>query len=58
MQRHEQLTRDNAMLGMVVHAETSAQSIGLFIRGTQEGGNFIELLSQYQYESQTQNEAK
>ena len=54
MQRHQQLARDNAILGMVVHAETSAQSIGLFIRGTQED----ELFSQYQYESQTQNEAK
>ena len=52
MQKYQELARENAM---VVHAETSAQSIGLFIRGTQEDGNFIELLSQYQYESQTQN---
>ena len=36
---------------MVVHAETSAQSIGLFIRGTHADGNFIELLAQYQYET-------
>ena len=43
MQRHEELARENAMLGMVVHAETSAQSIGLFIRGTHDTGNFIEL---------------
>ena len=34
MQRHQQLARDNAMLGMVVHAETSAPSIALFIRDT------------------------
>lgn len=59
MQKYQDLARDNAMLGMVAHAETSAQSIGLFIRGTQEDGNFIELLSQYQYESEgTQNPDK
>ena len=58
MQRHEELARENAMLGMVVHAETSAQSIGLFIRGTHDTGNFIELLAQYQYESQNQNADK
>ena len=46
------------MLGMVVHAETSAQSIAVFIRGTHDTGNFIELLAQYQYESQTQNADK
>ena len=37
------------MLGMVVHAETSAQSIALFIRGTHGTGNFIELLAQYRH---------
>ena len=58
MQWHQQLARHNAMLGMVVHAETSAQSIALFIRGTHDTGNFIELLAQYQYESQTQNADK
>lgn len=46
------------MLGMVVHAEISAPSIAFFIRGTHETGNFVELLAQYQYESQTQNPDK
>ena len=55
----KRLACENAMLGMVLQAETTAQSIGLFIRGTQEDGNFIELLSQYQHESQgTQNPDK
>ena len=43
---------------MVVHAETSAQSIALFIRRTHDTGNFIELLAQYQYGSQTRNADK
>ena len=52
IQKHEELARENAMLGMVVHAEIPAQSTALLIKGTHENGNFIELLSQYQYETQ------
>ena len=43
IQKHEELACENAMLGMVVHAEIPAQSIALFIKGTHADGNFISL---------------
>ena len=58
IRKHKELCRDNAMSGMVVHAEIPAQSIVLFFKGTHADGNFIELLSQSQYETQQKSNPK
>ena len=44
IQKHEEIAKNNAMLGMVVHTEIASQSISLFVRGIHTDGNFIELL--------------
>ena len=51
--KHQDLARDNAMLGMVVNAEITAPSLAIFLQGTHEVGSFIELLCQHQ--RQTEN---
>ena len=45
---HQNLAKDNAMLGMMVNAEITAPSLAVFVRGTHEVGAFIELLAQHQ----------
>ena len=37
---------------MVVHSELTAPSVACFIYGTRENGHFIELLGQYQFETE------
>ena len=51
IQKHEKSVCDNAMLGMVVHAEIPAPSVAIFVSGTHADGKFVELLPQYQYET-------
>ena len=53
---HQNLAKDNAMLGMMANAEIRAPSLAIFVRGTHEVGAFIELLCQHQCE--TENKEK
>jgi hypothetical protein len=53
---HQNLAKDNAMLGMMANAEIRAPSLAIFVRGTHEVGAFIELLCQHQRE--TENKEK
>ena len=52
IERHDELASKNGVLGMVVHAELTAPSVACFIYGTRENGHFIELLGQYQFETE------
>ena len=53
---HQDLARDNAMLGMVVNAEITAPSLAIFLQGTHEVGSFIELLCQHQRETENKKQ--
>lgn len=53
---HQNLARDNAMLGMVVNAEITAPSVVTFLHGTHEVGSFIELLCQHQREEENKKQ--
>lgn len=52
---HQELAKENSMIGMVVNAEITAPSIALFFRGSHEVGTFIELIVHHQ--SETENKA-
>ena len=52
IERHDALARQNGVLGMVVHAAGSAPSVACFLYGTHDNGHFIELLGQYQHETE------
>jgi len=54
--KHQDLARDNAMLGMVVNAEITAPSLAIFLQGTHEVGSFIELLCQHQRETENKKQ--
>ena len=56
IERHDELARQNGVLGMVVHSELTAPSVACFIYGTHENGHFIELLGQYQFETENKQE--
>ena len=49
---HQQVAKDNGMIGMVVHPEINSQSLAIFIRGDHSVGTFIELLGHYQCETE------
>ena len=49
---HQQVARDHGMIGMVVHPEINSQSVAIFLRGDHSVGTFIELLGQYQCETE------
>jgi hypothetical protein len=53
---HQQIAHDHSMLGMVVHAEISAPSLAIFIRGSHSAGTFIELIGHYQGETENKEE--
>ena len=55
IERHDELARQNGVLGMVVHSKLTAPSVACFIYGTRDNGHFIELLGQYQYETENNN---
>ena len=52
IERRDEIARQNGVLGMVVHAELTAPSVACFIYGTHDNGHFIELLGQYQFETE------
>ena len=56
IERHDALARQNGVLGMVVHAEGTAPSLACFLYGTHANGHFVELLAQFQHE--TENKEK
>ena len=56
IERHDKIARQNGVLGMVVHSELTAPSVACFIYGTHENGHFIELLGQYQFETENKQE--
>ena len=49
---HQQVARDHGMIGIVVHPEINSQLVAIFIRGDHSVGTFIELLGQYQCETE------
>ena len=49
---HQELAKENSMIGMVVNAEITAPSIALFVRGSHEVGTFIELIVHHQSETE------
>ena len=53
---HQQIAHDHCMLDMVVHAEISAPSLAIFIRGSQSAGTFIEIIGHYQGETENKEE--
>ena len=56
IERHGHIAEENGVLGMVVHAEKTAPSVACFIYGTHDNGHFIELLGQFQYETENKEE--
>ena len=55
---HQQVARDHGMIGMVVHPEINSQSVAIFIRGDHSVGTFIELLANYQCETEKKKDKK